>query len=200
MASEWWIGFHADVRWRMWLLTRLALQCDQLPGNHAEFGVYRAGCAFMLLATTAPRADRKLYLFDTFAGIPDAELSDNERSLGLSGSLSDTSAEYVARRLDRWRGRYEIVAGDVFETLRQFDTGRLAFVHIDVNSRAATRHVLEYSYERLVPHGVFLFDDYGYGWEESRELRTSVDDFFSSRAETVVALPTGQAFVTKQSS
>ncbi|HEY3728965.1 MAG TPA: TylF/MycF/NovP-related O-methyltransferase [Solirubrobacteraceae bacterium] len=198
MASDWFVGYRADVRWRMWLLTRLAGQCSRLPGNFAEFGVYRGGCAFMVLATVGLAADRKLYLFDTFAGIPDAHLGDRERSLDLAGRHGDTSVEYVEWRLARWREQIQICAGDVFETLPLADTGPLAFAHVDLNSAAPTRRVLEYAYQRLVSGAIVVFDDYGYGWDDCADERAAIDDFFGDMRESVVALPTGQGLVIKQ--
>ena len=50
MAAEWYLDEVMDVRWRMWLLTRYALHARNLPGNYAEFGVYRGGCSRMMLA------------------------------------------------------------------------------------------------------------------------------------------------------
>ena len=49
MAAWWWHGRTLDVRWRMWVLVQCATQCAALPGSFVEFGVYRAGCAFMIL-------------------------------------------------------------------------------------------------------------------------------------------------------
>src|SRR5256885_8348264 len=67
MAEDWFVDFKADTRWRMWLLTRLAREASGLEGNFAEFGVYRAGCAFMVLSVTPEVKGRTMYLFDTFA-------------------------------------------------------------------------------------------------------------------------------------
>jgi Macrocin-O-methyltransferase (TylF) len=198
MAAEWFVGYHADVRWRMWLLTRFARQCEHLSGNFAEFGVYRGGCAFMVLATTRPDPDRTLYLFDTFAGIPDIHLAERERSIGLAGLHADTSVQYVEQRLQRWRGRFEVRPGDVFETLTVAETGPLAFAHVDLNTSAPTRHVLEYVYPRLVPGAIVVFDDYGYGWQDCEDERIAIEAFCAGKAESVIALPTGQGCLIKQ--
>src|SRR5439155_6925714 len=53
-----------DIRWRLWVLTRAARQCSLLDGSFAEFGVYRGGCAYMILTGSPPAADRKYHLFD----------------------------------------------------------------------------------------------------------------------------------------
>lgn len=197
MAADWFVEFRADVRWRMWMLTRLARQASLRQGNFAEFGVYRAGCAFMVLALTPPARDRIMYLFDTYAGIPEAHLAQRERRRGLGGLLANTSVELVEQRLLRFDGRYAVCAGDVFETLPATETGPLAFAHVDLNTAAATRHVLEYSYARLVPGAAIVFDDYGYGDDDTLDERAEIDAFFGDKPESVIALPTGQAFVIK---
>jgi hypothetical protein len=198
MVGEWFRDFRADVRWRMWLLTRLAREAASLEGNFAEFGVYRAGCAFMILSLTPSEPQRTMYLFDTFAGIPEDHLAEEERERGLAGRFPDTSVEYVQGRLERFRGRFETVAGDVFDTVPGTETGPLAFVHIDLNTGAPTRHVLGYAYERMVAGGTIAFDDYGYGNEDTIEERAVIDEFLAERPEEAIALPTGQGYFHKR--
>ncbi len=198
MAEAWYSGGRIDARWRMWLLTRYALQARNLSGDYAEFGVYRAGCAWMVLSTTALDPSRRFHLFDTFEGIPEQNLTDRERQAGFAGRLSDTSVDYVAGLLGPWDPIPHLWPGDVFETIPAADTGQLAFVHIDLNAAAPTLHVLEHVYNRVVPGGILVFDDYGWhGYEDQRE---SVDAFLRDQAEVIVALPTGQAVVTKSTS
>jgi O-methyltransferase len=199
MAREWFTDFTADVRWRMWLLTRLAREAAGLEGNFAEFGVYRAGCAFMVLSLTPEVPGRTMYLFDTFAGIPDTHLEEEERERGLAGLFPDTSVEYVQGRLQRFAGRFETVAGDVFDTVPATDTGPLAFAHIDMNTGAPTKHVLAYAYERLVPGGLVVFDDYGYGNADTIEERAVIDGYLADKPEEAIALPTGQGFFRRRS-
>lgn len=196
MKREWFVdGDVGDVRWRMWMLTRCARQCSRLPGVFAEFGVYRAGCAYMILATRSIAPGQRFFLFDTFQGIPGDRLLPAEVEHGFAGRWSDTSPEYVLRRLAPWRGCLEVVAGDVFETLPRTETGPIAFGHIDLNAAAPTAAVLDYVYPRLLPGGILVFDDYGFeGYEEQRHV---IDDFFASRPEQVLATPAGPSLVIK---
>ncbi len=193
MAAEWFQGQRIEARWRLWLLTRFARHCQGLEGSFAEFGTYRGGVAFMVLALT--EVDR-FYLFDTFEGIPSKRLTEHEVERGMAGHLSDTSTEYVERRLSRWDGRFELCPGDVFEVLRETETGPLSFVHMDLNASAPTRFALEYAYPRLVPGGTIVFDDYG--WLKYRDQRHVIEEFFSEEPEEVIALPTGQGLVVKR--
>jgi O-methyltransferase len=196
MASEWYLATPGlDIRWRMWILTSMARQARRLPGNVAEFGVYRAGCTRMILGTVGTAPGARYHLFDTFAGIPDSELTEDERAQGYVGRLSDTSVDYVRERLAPWSDTLVFHVGDVFETIPKADTGDLSLVHMDLNASAPTRLALEYAYERLVPGGIIVFDDYGYG--EVNDQRTVIDEVCASLPENVLALPSGQALLTR---
>lgn len=193
IERDWHSGYTADMRWRLWLMTSLARQSAQLDGDFAEFGTYRGGCAQMVLATAGLAANRKMHLFDTFAGIPDSELTAREADQGFEGRFEDSSVDHVRRVLSAWEAQVEIHAGDVFKTLPATETGPLSFAHIDLNATAPTIAALEYAWSRTVPGGTVLFDDYG--WPDHREQRVAIDDFFAGRAEEPIALPTGQAVV-----
>ncbi|HEY6654521.1 MAG TPA: TylF/MycF/NovP-related O-methyltransferase [Solirubrobacterales bacterium] len=196
MASEWYPETPGlDVRWRMWILTSMAMQARRLPGNIAEFGVYRAGCARMILGTVGTAPDARYHLFDTFAGIPDSELTEGERAQGYVGRLSNTSVEYVRKRLAPWRDQLVFHVGDVFETIPKTETGDLSLVHMDLNASAPTRVALEYAYERLVPGGIIVFDDYGYG--EVNDQRTVIDQVCGPFPEEPIVLPSRQALLIR---
>lgn len=195
MARDWYRDEIVDARWRMWLLTSYARHARNLPGNYAEFGTYRGGCAWMVLSTADLQPTRRFHLFDTFSGIPDRELTEDERAAGFAGRLSDTSVEYVRNLLEPWDPIPQLWPGDVFDTIPAAETGELAFLHLDLNAAAPTGHVLEHVYDRLVPGGIALFDDYG--WPAYEDQRYVVEAFLRDRREELVALPTGQAVLTK---
>lgn len=196
MATEWYPDTPGmDIRWRMWILTSAAKQARGLPGNVAEFGVYRAGCARMILGTVGLAPGARFHLFDTFEGIPDSGLTEREREQGFVGRLADTSVEYVRRRLEPWSDRLDFHVGDVLETLAKAETGELSLVHMDLNASEPTRVALEYAYSRLVPGGTIVFDDYGWGREN--EQRDVIEEFCAPLRETVFALPSGQGLLVK---
>jgi O-methyltransferase len=196
MASEWYPDRPGlDVRWRMWILTSMARQARRLPGNVAEFGVYRGGCARMILGTAGTAPGARYHLFDTFAGIPDSELTEGERAQGYVGKLSNTSVDYVRDRLAPWGDQLVFHVGDIFETIPEADTGNLSLVHMDLNASAPTRVALEYAYERLVPGGIIVFDDYGHG--EVNDQRAVIEEVCGPLPENLIALPSRQALLIR---
>jgi O-methyltransferase len=194
MERDWYLTRRHDVRWRMWILTRCARQAQHLPGNFAEFGVYRGGCALMALSATDLGPQRRFYLFDSFAGIPSDHLTELERRQELAGALADTSSSYVYELLGSWREQIVIREGDLFDTLPTTETGDLSFAHFDLNASAPTKAALEYAYPRALPGALFLFDDYGSGYVDQRAV---IDRFFTNEKEEPIALPTGQALMIK---
>lgn len=190
-ASAAWFGDEGpDLRWRLWVLTTCARNAQHLPGAFAEFGTFRGGCASMVLARTD---DTPMWLYDTFGGIPESGLAPGES--GLGGGYADTSPALVRSLLAPWEARVRLVEGDVFDTVPAIDPGPLALVHLDLNAAAPTLHALEFAWERLVAGGVLVLDDYG--WDAYAEQRAVIDGFFTSRRESVLAIPTGQALVVR---
>lgn len=197
MATDWYPDQPGlDIRWRMWILTSVARQGRELHGDIAEFGVYRAGCAQMILETVGLSRGTRYHLFDTFAGIPDRGLTQRERDEGYAGRLTDTSVELVEQRLEAWGDSLVFHVGDVFDTIPKARIDRLSLVHMDLNASAPTHAALEFAYPRLVPGGTIVFDDYGWN-PSSYEQRDSIERFCAPLPESVIALPSGQALLIK---
>ena len=197
MVRWWYPAAAVDVRWRMWILVSLARSCRRLPSQHyAEFGSYRGGCAYMLLAMGALPPGGRLHLFDTFEGIPPAQLTPAERGTAWSHRYLDASAEALQTHLDRWSEQVAIWPGDVLQTVPEPTITSLAFAHFDLNASAPTRHVLEAAWPLVCPGGIVVFDDYGE--DAFLDQRVVVDAYFAHHGVELTALPTGQALAMKR--
>jgi hypothetical protein len=75
-------GTVPDVRWRAHTCCWAASRALKLDGDFVEFGV-NAGLLSMTVCKYLgfERLDRKFWLFDTFAGIPDGEMTEAENRL-----------------------------------------------------------------------------------------------------------------------
>lgn len=185
---------------------RIAALCDSVEhlvdagveGSFVECGVWRGGSmmavAFTLLRLDA--ADRDLYLFDTFAGMPEPGEADvdspydgysihtrSRRARRGGGSRwNRVSAEAVRRRLEGTgypRERIHLVAGMVEDSLPAHAPERIALLRIDTDWYESTRHELVHLYPRLARGGVLIVDDYGH----YQGARRAVDEYFDETGE-----------------
>lgn len=175
---------------RCFVLYRLLLQAVRIDGDIWECGVYRGGTAAMfakILAEYSP--SKKLYLFDTFAGMPE---TDSVRDIHKAGDFSDTSATEVARYV----GHPDITVmrpGFIPDTFAGLEDHRIAFAHIDVDIYRPILDGLAFIWPRLTRGGFIIFDDYGF--PSCPGARQAVDEFFLDKACVALCLPTGQAIV-----
>ena len=153
-----------------------------IPGEFVECGVARGGSAAIVALTLRKlRANRKVWLFDTFEGLPqpspeynaDFEIADLytgtcrastvevERSLGTLG-VGDS---------------VRLIAGLFQETLKSVPIYSIALLHVDGDWYESVKCCLDNLYDRVSPGGIIQFDDYGH-WAGARR---AIDEFFESR-------------------
>lgn len=162
-----------DRQDRIRLYTKLA---NFLHGNMAEIGVYKGGSAKIIAENKKP--DKKLFLFDTFEGMPETGPEDNYH---IKGNFSDTNYEIVCTGLKDfdnvhvYKGEFPKYNSEAIE----LDT--FSFVHIDVDIYKSYMDCLNFFWPRLVRNGIMVFDDYH---EEScLGAKKAVDDFFADKIE-----------------
>jgi len=177
---------------RCYTLFSLASQVRSLDGDFAECGVFNGGTA-LLIARSMAGTDRKLFLFDSFEGLPEP---DRAKDPGFeAGDFKSASEKAVGKLLSEHQEAVDIRAGWIPETFDGLEDHRFAFVHIDVDLYQSTIDCCEFFYPRLAAGGAMVFDDYGF--PDTRGMRVAVEEFFADRPERPFALPTGQAIVTK---
>jgi hypothetical protein len=174
-----------------------------LSGDLVECGVWRGGSVMTMAAELLRRgaADRTLWLYDTFAGLPmpDAALDHDIRGhRAIDGWHAHTlpdgktywayADEADVRRNMALTGypedRLRFVPGMVEETIPDTAPERIALLRLDTDWYASHRHVLEHLYDRVVPGGIVIFDDYGH----FVGARKAVDEFRAARRITAPLL------------
>ncbi len=177
---------------RCHVLYTLLRQALGVEGDVWECGVYRGGTAAMLAALLAERkSTKRLFLFDTFEGMP---ATDAAKDKHLGGDFADTSAREVADYV----GHAELCVirkGFIPETFAGLESARIAFAHIDVDIYRSIIDCLDFIWPRLSPGGFVVFDDYGFA--SCPGARAAVDEFFHDQLAVPLCLPTGQAVVFK---
>ncbi len=168
-----------------------------VPGDLVECGVWRGG-SVMLMALALGRAriaDRGLWLYDTFTGLPrpdpvlDVDVLGNRAIDGWEPRHIEDGRTYwaFAEEADVRRNmaatgypatRLRFVRGMVEETIPADSPTGIAILRIDTDWHASYRHILEHLYDRVVRGGIVIFDDYG----QFLGARRAVDDFRRERA------------------
>lgn len=175
---------------RCYMLYQLARRCRDLPGDAAEFGVYRGGTA-RLIGKAFAGSNKTLRLFDTFAGMPE---TDPGKDAHKRGDFSDTSPQ-AARLTLMDVPNVELHPGFFPDSAAQLMDKTFCFAHVDVDIHRSIAEACKFFYPRLSRGGVMIFDDYGA--PTCPGVKAAVDVFFAEAKEHTLYLPTGQCLVFK---
>ncbi|MEO8183033.1 MAG: TylF/MycF/NovP-related O-methyltransferase [Deltaproteobacteria bacterium] len=155
----------------------------QLPGEIVECGVYKGASLLRFLSfrelLESPDS-RKLIAFDAFGRFPEtADSEDTAFIERFAQAGGDGISVAELRRILTHKGfrNTELVAGDINRTLPDYVKAhlelRIALLHVDVDCYEPTVTILEQLFDRMVPGGLVVFDDYGKVAGETR----AVDEF-----------------------
>jgi len=166
------------------------LIASDIPGDFVECGV-AAGGSVMTMALRLKMlgaADRRLWLYDTFAGMTEP----TEEDLGRRGEpagpryrkrLKKGVSTWINHPLDRVKSAMtttgypealtEYVKGPVEETLPKRHPERVALLRMDTDWHASTVAEMDELWPRLAPGGIAIADDY-YRWRGSRK---AIDEY-----------------------
>jgi len=198
---------HADITdEKFWSLVPLVYDYSELPipilynlycsvryvaetgirGDIIECGVHMGGSIMLiehalLAGDTIP--DRRVFALDTFSGFlrRDEDLDVDLRS-GAAVCIPEPGVyDYGFHSIDNMQSvgfeRLHIVKGDVLKTIPDLDIEDIAILRCDTDTYDTTKFELEQLYDRVVPGGVTIIDDYGY----TIGCKKAVDDFVAGR-------------------
>jgi SAM-dependent methyltransferase len=143
-----------------------------IPGDLVECGAWRGGASFLMadLLRQAGATDRKVWLCDSFAGIPPPQEVDGqaaqtwaENKAGQFDNLCVSLEEVQQSAAQLGLTAYtEFVKGYFEQTLpaARARIGPIAILRIDCDWYASVRCCLENLYEQVVEGGFVIFDDY----------------------------------------
>lgn len=148
-------AFAAPGDWvRLKTLQTISRELIDVPGAMAELGVFRGEFA---AAMNALLPERRLYLFDTFAGFDPAE----DAPEGLAAAHENASAEAVLRRLPHAE-RAIIRTGLFPETAAGLDDETFALVSLDADLEESTLAGLRWFVPRMAKGGYLLLHDWNH--------------------------------------
>lgn len=188
-------GFTMTSAEKMFALYRAVryLDVNAVNGAIIECGVAAGGSMMMAALTSivSGNTDREIWLYDTYAGMP--EPTDRDMNYRGDAAHSQWAAsqttdhnEWCYASLETVQAnmaltgyppeKLRFVKGRVEETIPGEVPDRIALLRLDTDWYASTKHELQQLYSKLCKGGVLIIDDYGH-WEGCRQ---ATDEFFGN--------------------
>ena len=174
---------------------------NDIPGDLVECGVYKGASAICMIRMLQSYgiSDRKIWLYDTFEGMPEPEQVDRysdtgknkEESLStwqrLKRNDGSKGSDWVYCSIDEVKravlqtGYPEqniiFVKGLVEDTIPQTVPTQIALLRLDTDFYRSTKHELVHLYPRMPSAGILIIDDYG----AFQGARQAVDEYIRER-------------------
>lgn len=159
-----------------------------LPGDLLELGVFK-GASLVRWASFRHFLEnehaRKIFGFDPFGSFPIEQVDQQdglafaqEHDHGSGIGISKDNLEDIFKQKNI--GNLSLVKGDVFDTLPSFlETNphlKISLLHLDMDIYEPTKFALEQLWDRIVPNGKLVVDDY----HTVAGATQAIDEFFST--------------------
>jgi O-methyltransferase len=172
---------------RMEALFNSIQQIKGLEGDIVETGVCQGGSSILMAMTLKAEGvkHKKIYMYDTFEGMPEPSLVDNKPNrkwTGIEKWKREDKWNYASldevkkniRKSDYPLDKFILTKGLVEETIPKVIPEKIALLRLDTDFYSSTKHALIHLFPRLVKGGVLIIDDYG-AWEGCKQ---AVDEYF----------------------
>ena len=178
-------GAERGVVWRTNTLVWAARQAANLPGDFVECACYRGSTARTVIDMVGITG-RKYFLYDLF---------DHDETMAHHAmpEHSETLFNEVQARFPE--PEVIVTQGRVPDSLHTTAPDKIAMIHLDLNNVDAEIGALELLWDRIVPGGVLILDDYG--WASYRAQQVAEKAWMAERGQSILELPTGQGLVIK---
>lgn len=188
-------AWHFD--WRAAVCVWAAQHGLNLEGDFVECGV-NTGVYSLTICNNIDfnETGKTFYLFDTFNGIPQEQITVTERA-GHEGTYGPKYEDCYDAAVKNFAPfpRAHLIRGKVPDTLSTVQIDKVCYLSIDMNIAYPERKAIEHFWPKLSHGAVVVLDDYGwFGYEEQRR---SMDEFAASVGVTILASPTGQGLMIK---
>lgn len=171
----------------------------KIPGDFVECGVWKGGSSMIIAYTLLKMGinNRKIYLYDTFEGMPEPGEEDvyisKKEDVKNVWSKETKKEKWLFSPLEEVRknllsiGYPEenliFIKGKVEETIPKTISPKISLLRLDTDWYSSTYHEMKYLFPKLSKNGILLLDDYNY-WKGSKD---AVDKYLEE-TKTVILL------------
>lgn len=178
-------GIERGTIWRQVTLVWAARQAARLDGDFVECACYRGSTA-RTVVDLVDISNRRYFLYDLF---------EHDQSMPHHSMPEHSKTLY-----DEVRERFPepnviITKGRVPESLATASPDKIALMHLDLNNVDAEIGALEVLWDRIVPGGILLLDDFG--WAAYHKQFAAETKWLGERGHFILEMPTGQGLVVK---
>ena len=153
------------------------LNVKDLPGDIVEVGVFKGSGISKFIEIYCPNSNKKVIGFDIFDTVDANEILEKDGGVDKDSMFvvydrvgyEDLTLESVTNRLNQTKistDKFKLIKGDVQYSIPKFleeNKGfRVSLLYIDVDLDRPTYHTLINLWDRILPGGVILFDEYEY--------------------------------------
>lgn len=170
------------------------IEKKRIKGAFVECGVWKGGCvAIMAYLADKVKSNRKIWLFDSFEGMPEATIFDGDKAKRLSKNQFGGRLEPVGTNVANIEDCKEILfnclhinkeniilkKGWFQDTLPKAknEIGPIAILRIDADWYESTKCCLEDLFDNVIVGGYIIIDDYGY----YPGCKKAVDEFVENK-------------------
>lgn len=172
----------------MFRLCEITKAVKNIEGDIAEVGVYMGGSAKLI---SKYKYNKKLYLFDTFNGLPSCE--DIDRESGFVEGYYNCSLEDVKNYL--WGEKNIWFHKGIFpESAEIIKDKKFCLVHLDIDIYRYTKEALKFFYPRITCGGILVCHDYS----KAIGIRKAFKEFFKDKPEIPFMISANQVMIIKR--
>jgi hypothetical protein len=186
---------------------------NKIDGDIVECGTWRGGLACLIVQHIIKniKADKKVYIYDTFEGMPEPEPEDvgvqGEKAIdtfnrwkrkdGTSSKWCSSGIEFVESNLNRITENYKIytnlIKGKVEDTLliKENLPKKICLMRLDTDWYRSTKIELETFYPMLSTGGIVIIDDYNHWLGQQKAVNEFLDGLEWESFETVIGANAG---------
>lgn len=185
--------------WRAHVALWCAAHAVKLPGDFVECGVWKGFLSSAIMDYLDWNSlSKKFFLFDTWCGIDESQITAEEQGRLCLEHYRKHYVPNFQQAKDNFKEYHNVIItkGSVPETLKQVAIDRIAYLSLDMNNVTPEIAAAHFFWDRLVPGGVILLDDYGFvSYEAQKE---GFNAFAKCKGVEILSLPTGQGLIMKQ--
>lgn len=186
------------IEWRVYVICWAAQHATHLNGDFVECGVNTGICSLAAMEYTKfNTTGKKFYLFDTYNGIPEEQMSVAEKNKGIRNinkAFYEDCFEVTKRNFAPYPNAI-LVRGRIPDTLATTSVAEVCYLAIDMNIVAPEIAAIRHFWPKLVPGACVILDDYG--WSANQPQKEAMDAFARDVSCEILTLPTGQGLMLK---